>query len=133
MATTAFTSTATMFGMMRFVTGLGVGALVATTGALVSEYAPKGKKNLCNAITYSGVPLGSLLAALLAIVLLQHIGWRGMFLIGALPLVTLLPLAYFKMPELVGLAGFARPDRGGPRDLRAHRRRDPRGRTHRCR
>ena len=84
---------------MRFVTGLGVGALVATTGALVSEFAPPGKKNLCNAITYSGVPLGSLLAALLAILLLAAIGWRGMFWIGALPIVTLLPLAFFKMPE----------------------------------
>ena len=101
MGITALTTTTTMFGLMRFVTGLGVGALVATTGALVSEYAPKGKKNLCNAITYSGVPLGSLLAALLAILLLQSIGWRGMFLIGALPMITLLPLAYFKMPESV--------------------------------
>jgi len=101
MAVTAMTTTTTMFGLMRFVTGLGVGALVATTGALVSEYAPKGRKNLCNAITYSGVPLGSLLAAMLAILLLHHIGWRGMFWIGALPFVTLLPLAYFKMPESV--------------------------------
>ena len=84
---------------MRFVTGLGVGALVATTGAIVSEFAPPGKKNLCNAITYCGVPLGSLLAALLAILLLGAIGWRGMFWIGALPLVTLLPLAFLKMPE----------------------------------
>ena len=33
------------------------------------------------------------------ILLLDAIGWRGMFLIGALPLVTLLPLAYLKMPE----------------------------------
>jgi MFS family permease len=72
---------------------------VATTGAIVSEFAPPGKKNLCNAITYSGVPLGSLLAALLAILLLESIGWRGMFWIGALPLVTLLPLAFLKMPE----------------------------------
>ena len=39
MAITATTSAALMFGWMRFVTGLGVGALVATTGALVSEYA----------------------------------------------------------------------------------------------
>jgi MFS transporter, AAHS family, benzoate transport protein len=101
MALTAMTTTTSMFGLMRFITGLGVGALVATTGALVSEYAPKGRKNLCNAITYSGVPLGSLLAAMLAILLLHHIGWRGMFWIGALPLVTLLPLAYFKMPESV--------------------------------
>ncbi|SAL33060.1 major facilitator transporter [Caballeronia cordobensis] len=101
MAITAMTTTTAMFGLMRFITGLGVGALVATTGALVSEYAPKGRKNLCNAITYSGVPLGSLLAAMLAILLLNHIGWRGMFWIGALPLVTLLPLACFKMPESV--------------------------------
>ena len=48
------------------------------------------------------MPVGSLLAALLAILLLDQIGWRGMFWIGALPLVTLLPLAFLKMPESVG-------------------------------
>ncbi|MBM7808500.1 AAHS family benzoate transporter-like MFS transporter [Geodermatophilus bullaregiensis] len=99
MALTALATTTTAFGLLRFVTGIGVGALVATTGALVAEFAPAGKKNLANAITYSGVPLGSLLAALTAILLLDAIGWRGMFLIGALPLVTLLPLAFVKMPE----------------------------------
>src|SRR5215213_5015877 len=101
MGATAMTHTSEMFGALRFITGLGVGALVATTGALVNEYAPPGKKNLINAITYSGVPIGSLMAALLAIILLDLIGWRGMFWIGALPLVTLLPLAIFKMPESV--------------------------------
>jgi AAHS family benzoate transporter-like MFS transporter len=99
MALTALAATTTAFGLLRFVTGIGVGALVATTGALVAEFAPRGRKNLLNAVTYSGVPLGSLLAALLAILLLGTIGWRGMFLIGAIPLVTLLPLAIFKMPE----------------------------------
>jgi MFS transporter, AAHS family, benzoate transport protein len=101
MAFTALTSSASLFGILRFITGLGVGALVATTGALVSECAPPGKKNLVNAITYSGVPIGSLMAALLAIILLDAIGWRGMFWIGALPLVTLFPLAIFRMPESV--------------------------------
>jgi AAHS family benzoate transporter-like MFS transporter len=101
MALTATATTTTAFGWLRFATGLGIGALVATTAALVSEYAPAGKKNLINAITNGGIPLGSLLAALLAILLMQHIGWRGMFWIGALPIVTLLPLAYFKMPESV--------------------------------
>ena len=99
MGATALVSSTAAFGLLRFLTGIGVGALVGTTGALVAEFAPPGKKNLCNAITYSGVPLGSLLAALLAILLLGSIGWRGMFWIGALPLVTLLPLAFFKMPE----------------------------------
>jgi MFS transporter, AAHS family, benzoate transport protein len=99
MGITALMTTTTGFGLMRFVTGLGVGSLVATTGAIVSEFAPPGKKNLCNAIVYSGVPFGSLLSALLAIILLAGLGWRGMFWIGALPIVTLLPLAFLKMPE----------------------------------
>jgi AAHS family benzoate transporter-like MFS transporter len=112
MGLSALTNTTSMFGLMRFLTGLGVGALVATTGALVAEYAPPGKKNLATAIAYAGVPIGSLLAALLGILLLDLIGWRGMFWIGALPLVTLLPLAFFKMPESVAwLAATGRLDR----------------------
>ena len=111
MALTAMSSSSTTFGWLRFFTGLGVGSLVATTAALVAEYAPKGKKNMINAITNGGIPLGSLLSALLAILLMDKIGWRGMFWIGALPLVTLLPLAYFKMPESVAwLAARGRMD-----------------------
>lgn len=111
MALTATTTTSAAFGWLRFCTGLGIGSLVATTAALVSEYAPQGRKNVINAITNGGIPLGSLLAALLAIVLMQHIGWRGLFWIGALPIVTLLPLAYFKMPESVAwLASRGRMD-----------------------
>lgn len=102
MGLTAMSTTIASFGWLRFFTGLGVGALVATTAALVAEYAPKDRKNLCNAISNGGIPLGSLLSALLAILLLEHIGWRGMFWIGALPIVTLLPLAYFKMPTKWG-------------------------------
>ena len=101
MAATALTSSVAAFGATRFLTGIGVGALVATTAAVVSEFAPKGRKNLFNAIVYSGVPAGSLMAAALAIVLMSAIGWRGLFMIGALPLVTLFPLAYFRMPKSV--------------------------------
>jgi MFS transporter, AAHS family, benzoate transport protein len=111
MAVTAFTTSVTTFGVLRFVTGLGMGALLATTGAIVSEFAPPGKKNLANAIVYGGVPLGSLLSALVAILLLPVIGWHGMFLIGALPLVTLVPLMVLKVPEsVVWLAARGRLD-----------------------
>ncbi len=99
MGLTSLATSAMMFGTLRFLTGLGIGALVATTAAVVSEFAPKGRKNLANAIVYSGVPLGSTLSALAAILFLEPIGWRGLFLLGTLPLVTLLPVAWFKLPE----------------------------------
>jgi AAHS family benzoate transporter-like MFS transporter len=101
MLLTSLSTDASFFGCMRFFTGLGIGSLVATTAALVAEYAPANKKNWFIAISNGGIPLGSMLSALLAMALMSSIGWRGMFLIGALPIVTLFPLAYFKMPESV--------------------------------
>ncbi|SDB80118.1 MFS transporter, AAHS family, benzoate transport protein [Raineyella antarctica] len=111
MLVTAWSSTITMFSIWRFITGLGVGALVGITGAIVSEFAPPGKKNLATAFTYTGVPMGSLLSALLALAIMPSIkapladqtaAFHTMFMIGALPLVTILPLAIWKMPESVG-------------------------------
>ena len=99
MGATAMATSITSFGILRFFTGIGVGGLVATAGAVVAEFAPPGKRNLFNAIVYSGVPAGGVLASLLAIVLRDAIGWRGLFWIGALPLVILLPLALVKLPE----------------------------------
>ncbi|OZG29246.1 MFS transporter [Williamsia sp. 1138] len=99
MAVTATAQSILSFGILRFLTGIGVGGLVATVGAMIAEFAPQGKRNLYNAIVYSGIPVGGVLAATLAILLEDHIGWRGLFWIGALPLVVLLPLAVRKMPE----------------------------------
>lgn len=101
MFVTALMTTTTSFGVMRFLTGLGIGALIGTTATLVTEIAPPGKKNLASAISYAGVPMGSLLGALLAMLFLEAAGWRALFMVGALPLVTLLPLAILKMPESV--------------------------------
>lgn len=101
MGATAVAPDATMFGLLRFVTGLGIGALAATTAVVVSEVAPKGHKNFANAIVYSGIPLGSMLAAAAALTLLDPLGWRGLLWLGALPLVTLLPAAFLKLPESV--------------------------------
>ncbi|QIX28021.1 aromatic acid/H+ symport family MFS transporter [Nocardioides sp. JQ2195] len=99
MAVTATTTSVVAFGAGRFFTGIGVGALVATVGALVAEFAPADRRNRYNAFVYSGVPAGGVLAALAAIVLNDVAGWRGLFWIGALPVLFLLPLAWAKLPE----------------------------------
>ena len=56
-----------------------------------------------------------------------------MFLIGALPIITLLPLAFFKMPESVSWLVARGQDRQGPRDLRTHGCADARGTDRRAR
>jgi AAHS family benzoate transporter-like MFS transporter len=99
MAFTATTQSVHTFGLFRFLTGVGVGALVATVGALVAEFAPPGQRNRYNAIVYSGIPAGGVLAALVALGFADVIGWRGLFWVGALPIVVLLPLAIRNLPE----------------------------------
>ncbi|WP_286967866.1 MULTISPECIES: MFS transporter [Arsenicicoccus] len=99
MALTAVSMNFTYFGAMRLLTGIGLGALLATLGAVVAEFAPIDKKNLFNALVYSGIPAGGVLASIIALVALPIVGWRGLFWIGALPLVILLPFAWKKIPE----------------------------------
>ena len=99
MALTAMATSITMFGLLRFVTGLGVGMIVATGGAIIAEFAPANRRNLFNAIVYSGVPMGGVMASLFALLLEDMIGWRGLFLVGATPILFLLPLAFFALPE----------------------------------
>ncbi|MEE2058362.1 MFS transporter [Rhodococcus artemisiae] len=99
MGAAAMTHTTAAFGIMRMLTGIGLGGLLATAGAVVAEFAPASKKNVYNAIVYCGVPFGGVVAALLAMLLRDSIGWRGLFWIGALPLIILLPLVAWKIPE----------------------------------
>lgn len=99
MAVTALARDITTFGILRLLTGIGIGAIVATAGAVIAEFAPAGRRNLFNAVVYSGIPAGGVLASALAMILRDHIGWRGLFLIGALPLVLVLPYAWFALPE----------------------------------
>lgn len=52
-----------------------------------------------NAIGYIGIPVGGVVASFFAIWFEDLISWRGLFMIGALPIVLVLPLAWFMLPE----------------------------------
>ncbi|MFG2276074.1 MFS transporter [Streptomyces chartreusis] len=88
-----------LFGLFRLLGGLGLGGLMPTAAALVIEYAPPARRNVTYAVTQSGYALGGILAAALAIPLIPAAGWRVMYLIGAAPLLLVVPLAYRLLPE----------------------------------
>lgn len=98
MLITAMSTSIFAFGLLRFLTGLGLGSLLAVAGATIAEFAPAGKQQLYSAIVYCGIPLGGIVAAGAGIAFLDSIGWRGLFFIGAAP-ILLVPLAMFKLPE----------------------------------
>ncbi|MBT2522450.1 aromatic acid/H+ symport family MFS transporter [Arthrobacter sp. ISL-28] len=101
MLLTAFAPSAEIFGALRFLTGLGLGGVVPTCIALTVEYARKERRQIANALMFSGYSVGGVGASLLAINLLQHVEFRWLYAIGALPMVTLLPVAWKLLPESV--------------------------------
>lgn len=88
-----------LFGLFRFVTGLGLGGVLPTAIALTIEYAPTHRRNLYNALMFSGYVIGGVLSSALGIALISSFGWRIMFWIGALPILVIVPLAYKFLPE----------------------------------
>lgn len=70
-------------GLARFLTGLGVGGALTTAMTLARNNAASHRASLVVTITMAGVPMGGVIAALVAIPVLPAFGWRVMFFIGA--------------------------------------------------
>ncbi|KUL20694.1 MFS transporter [Streptomyces regalis] len=95
----AVAPSAELFGFFRLLGGLGLGGVMPTAIALTAEYSAAHRRSLNNALMFSGYPVGGILSAVLALALLPEFGFRIMFWIGALPLVTVVPLLWRFLPE----------------------------------
>lgn len=101
MPLTALSPNPDVFTLLRFLTGLGLGGVVPTAIAITIEYSAEHRRMLNNSIMYSGYSIGGVLAALMALWLMPHGGFRVMFVLGAAPLVLVLPLAIRYLPESI--------------------------------
>ncbi|WP_287497734.1 MFS transporter [Pandoraea sp. CB10b_02] len=69
----------------RTIAGIGLGGEFGIGMALAAEAWPAAKRARVSSYVALGWQTGVLAAALLTPLLLAHIGWRGMFLVGVLP------------------------------------------------
>jgi SHS family lactate transporter-like MFS transporter len=88
----------TTFLVLRVLYGVARGRLRGRASSLAMETIPDRSRGLMSGIFQAGYPFGYLLAAVVYGSLFELVGWRGMFVIGAIPIV-LLPFIYFKVPE----------------------------------
>ncbi|MDA3644569.1 aromatic acid/H+ symport family MFS transporter [Saccharopolyspora indica] len=88
-----------VFGLLRFLAGLGLGGCLPTAIALVTEHARAGKSGSATTTIMTGYHVGAVLTALLGIAVLPNLGWRAMFVIGAAPALVLVPLMLRYLPE----------------------------------
>ena len=98
-AALAFAPSPEVFGLFRFLAGLGLGGLIPTAATMVSEYARMRRGSSSITFMMTGYHVGGVLTALLAIPILPALGWRAMFVIGAVPALVLAPLMLRNLPE----------------------------------
>jgi AAHS family benzoate transporter-like MFS transporter len=99
MLLTAWAPNPFLFGLFRFLGGLGLGGVIPTAIALTVEFSRRERRNFNNALMFSGYAVGGILAALLALAFLPSLGFRGMLAIGGLPLILVVPFLIALLPE----------------------------------
>jgi len=96
----AFAPNAPIFGILRFLAGVGLGGLVPSANALAAGVVPARWRAMVATLMMSGVPIGGSIAALTGIIIIPTWGWQGMFLVAVLPLIFLIPLGVKFLPDL---------------------------------
>jgi len=97
----AFADNVYELSILRFLTGLGLGAAMPNTTTLLSEYVPEKSRSMLLAIMFTGFNLGSALVGFGAAAILPDYGWRMVLVIGgAIPLACL-PFYIWLVPESV--------------------------------
>ncbi len=79
--------------IVRALSGFGMSEQAVNAAYLNEAFAAKGKGFLYG-VVQAGWPLGVMLSSGLAALLLPTIGWRGVFLVAAFPLVVMLALRF---------------------------------------
>lgn len=109
--------------LVRFLAGLGLGAMMPNATALVGEYSPARRRVATMMIVTNGFMIGAVLGGFVSAWLLPAHGWRSVFLVGGIvPLAMLVPMVAW-LPE--SLQFLAVRGKGAERIARWLRRLDP--------
>jgi benzoate transport len=99
MLLTASVTTLSEFLILRFVSGVGAGAMLACQATLAAEYSPEKYRALSVAAVTSGYPLGAMSTSIVADLVMPEYGWRGMFWFGGGVTVVMGLVAWLLIPE----------------------------------
>ncbi|MCH7853545.1 MAG: MFS transporter [Proteobacteria bacterium] len=96
---TANATSLTEFFVLRFVSGIGAGSMLACQATLAAEYSPSKYRTLSVAAVTSGYPMGAMMTSVLAGFIMPEYGWRGMFWFGGAVTLVMSLVAWLLIPE----------------------------------
>jgi SHS family lactate transporter-like MFS transporter len=82
---TAFSPNLTVLLILRAIFGIAMGGEWGVGASLTMESVPTQARGFVSGLLQSGYPAGYFLASIVYGLLFEHIGWRGMFMVGVVP------------------------------------------------
>ena len=96
---TANANSLTEFMILRFISGMGAGAMLACQATLSAEYSPDKYRAASVAVVTSGYPMGAMMTSVVAGYIMPDYGWRGMFWFGGVITLVMALVAWMLIPE----------------------------------
>ncbi len=109
MLAAAWASNVQILSVVRFLTGLGIGGMLAATNAMVAEWSNRKHRSLAVVLMATGYPLGAIIGGSVASMLLATHTWRSVFYFGATVTAVFIPLALIILPESISYLTTKRP------------------------
>lgn len=97
----AYVHTVNQLLLVRFITGLGIGGMLASTNAMVAEFANQKFRHFCVIVMATGYPIGAIIGGSVVSVLLETHSWRSIFLFGGSVTAVFLLVVAWLLPESV--------------------------------
>ncbi|PAF49524.1 MFS transporter [Helicobacter sp. 12S02232-10] len=93
-----FTPNLTIFFVLRALYGIAMGGVWGVSSSLAMESVPDKARGFISGVFQAGYPFGYLIAGVVYGYFFEYLGWRGMFFVGAIP-ILLIPYIYFLVEE----------------------------------
>ncbi len=98
---TSYAASITELLIYRFLSGLGIGSMLASTASLTSEYTPNKTRDFWVSFVVSGYPVGAVIAGLVAAKVIPTEGWQQLFRIAGIASMFSVPLILFFLSESI--------------------------------
>jgi benzoate transport len=101
----------TQLVLLRIVTGLGIGGMLASIAVIASEYSSEKWRSGAISMQSTGYAFGATVGGAVSGVLLTEYGWRSVFLFGGGVTAVVFPLVLYAVPESLAFLVARKPSR----------------------
>ncbi|GAA3119180.1 MFS transporter [Planomonospora alba] len=95
----ALSQDAAQLGLLRVLTGIGVGGILAGSNVIAAEYANGRWRGLAVSLNVVGYAVGATAGGVVTVALQSSSGWRSVFVFGGAGTALLIGVVLFRLPE----------------------------------